>query len=76
MITPPNISWLALLPLLLVTGTGLVAMVTDLWSEGPDREGVGWVGVIGLLVTAVAAVALWNTRISTLSDALVLDRYG
>lgn len=76
MITPPNISWLALLPLLLVTGTALLAMITDLWSEGPDREGVGWVGVIGLLVTAVAAVALWNTRISTMSDALVLDRYG
>ncbi|MCK6555470.1 NADH-quinone oxidoreductase subunit N [Candidatus Binatia bacterium] len=76
MIAPPDISWLALLPVLLVAGTALLAMVTDLWSEGPDRDSVGWVGVIGLIVTAVAAAALWNTRISTLSDALVLDRYG
>jgi len=76
MITPPSVSWLALLPLLLVTGTALTAMLVDLWSEGPDREGVGWIGLIGLLATAVAAVALWNTRISTTADALVLDRYG
>jgi len=76
MTSPPTISWVALLPLLLITGTALAAMLTDLWSEGPDREGVGWVGLLGLLATVVAAMALWNTHVSTLSDALTLDRYG
>jgi NADH-quinone oxidoreductase subunit N len=75
-IEAPNIAWAALLPLLTVTATALVTLLADLWTEGPDREGLGWIGLVGLTVTAVTAVALWNTRLSTLSDAIVVDRYG
>jgi len=76
MIPPPSISWLTILPLLIVTGTAVVVMVADLWMEGPDREGLGWIGLIGLIATAVAAITLWTTRLSSFSDAIVLDRYG
>src|SRR5713101_1260290 len=76
MIPAPDISWLAILPLLMVTGTALLVMVADLWTEGPDREGLGWIGLVGLLVTAITAIALWTTHVSAFSGAIVLDRYG
>jgi NADH-quinone oxidoreductase subunit N len=76
MIAAPDISWAALLPLLFVTGTALATLVADLFMEGPDREGLGWIGLLGLAATAIASVALWNTRATTLSGAIVVDRYG
>jgi NADH-quinone oxidoreductase subunit N len=76
MITPPTISWLSILPLLIVTGTAVLVMVADLWMEGPDREGLGWLGLVGLIAAAIAAMALWNTHLSAFSDAVVVDRYG
>lgn len=76
MITLPDVSWIAILPLLIVTGTAILTLVADLWMEGPDREALGWIGLVGLLATAVAAIALWNTRLSTFANALVVDRYG
>ncbi len=76
MIAAPSISWIAILPLLIVTGTALVTLIADLWMEGPDREGLGWIGLLGLVLAAVSAVALWNTKLSTLSDAVIVDRYG
>ncbi|MFQ5665299.1 MAG: NADH-quinone oxidoreductase subunit N [Candidatus Binatia bacterium] len=76
MIATPPVSWLAVLPLLIVTGTALLVMVTDLWTEGPDREGLGWLGLTGLVIAGIAAMALWNTRLSGFSDAIVVDRYG
>ena len=76
MIAAPNIAWLAVLPLLIVTGTAMLVLVADLWMEGPDREALGWIGLLGLAIAAVAAVALWNTRLSTFSDTIVVDRYG
>jgi NADH-quinone oxidoreductase subunit N len=76
MIPTPNISYVALLPILILTGTALLALIADLWMEGPDREGLGWIGLLGLVATAITALTLWSTRISTLSDTLVVDRYG
>jgi len=76
MIAAPNISFVALLPMLILTGTALLALVADLWMEGPDREGLGWIGLAGLVATAITAMTLWNTHVSTLSDTLAVDRYG
>ncbi len=76
MIAAPDIAWIALLPSLILTGTALLALVADLWMEGPDREGLGWIGLVGLAATAITALALWNTRISTLSGTIIVDRYG
>jgi NADH-quinone oxidoreductase subunit N len=62
--------------LLLVTGSALLVMLADLWMEGPDREGLGWIGLVGLAATATTAIALWNTRISSFSATIIVDRYG
>jgi len=76
MITFPDISWIAILPLLIVTGTAVLTLLADLWMEGPDREALGWIGLVGLLVAAVAAITLWNKHLSTFSNAVIIDRYG
>src|SRR5262245_5638679 len=76
MIPAPNISLLAILPLLILTGTAVLVMLADLWTEGPDREGLGWIGLVGLTAAAVAAIALWNTHESSFADAVIIDRYG
>jgi NADH-quinone oxidoreductase subunit N len=76
MITLPDISWIAILPLLIVTGTAVLTLIADLWMEGPDREALGWIGLLGLLVAAVTVIPLWNTHLSTFANAVVIDRYG
>jgi len=76
MISAPDISWIAILPLLILTVTAILTLVADLWMQGPDRESLGWIGLVGLVVAAGAAVALWSTHLSTFSGAIVVDRYG
>jgi NADH-quinone oxidoreductase subunit N len=75
-VTLPDISWLALLPVLIVSGTGMLVLVTDLWVEGPDREGLGWIGIVGLLVAAVVSALLWNTHALAFAGGFGIDRYA
>jgi NADH-quinone oxidoreductase subunit N len=76
MTNPPDISWIAILPFLLVTGTAILTLLADLWMQGPDRDALGWIGLVGLLATAVAAIALWKTNMSAFSGAVAIDAYG
>jgi NADH-quinone oxidoreductase subunit N len=72
--TFPTIPWLALLPILVVTGTAFLVLLADLFTEGPDREGLGWIGILGFIVTAIVASLLWNS--SGGGSGIVLDRYA
>ncbi len=76
MIAATPVAWLVLLPVLLLTGTALLVMVTDLWMEGPDRDGLGWLGIVGLAVTAVASVTLWNQGEIGFGGMMAVDRYA
>lgn len=72
----PEISWLALLPMLVVTGTALVVLLVDLFADGPDREGLGWIGIAGLAVGAIVSALLWTTQQSGFDGAYVIDKYA
>jgi len=76
MIAGVAIPWLVLLPVLLLTGTALLVMVSDLFLEGPDRDGLGWLGIVGLVVTAVASMTLWNQPEAGFGGTMALDRYA
>ncbi|MBI1818417.1 MAG: NADH-quinone oxidoreductase subunit N [Deltaproteobacteria bacterium] len=76
MIAATPVAWLVLLPVLLLTGTALLVMVTDLWMEGPDRDGLGWLGIVGLAVTAVASITLWNQGETGFGGMMSVDRYA
>ena len=71
-----DISWSALLPLIVLVATSLTVLVSDLFLRGPGRSVLAWIGIAGLAVTATAAVSLWDTTTSTLSGALLVDRFG
>jgi NADH-quinone oxidoreductase subunit N len=75
-VTPPDISWLALLPTLIVSATAMAILVADLWLEGPDREGLGWIGMVGLLIAAVVSGLLWNTHEVGFAGGFTLDRFA
>lgn len=74
--TFPEISWLALLPGLVVLGTAFLVMIADLFTDGPDREGLGWIGIAGLIVAAVVSATLWNTHETGFASGLIVDRYA
>ena len=76
MITFPDIAWLPLLPVLIVTGTTFVVLIADLFVEGPDREGLGWIGLVGLGAAAIASALLWGAHESAFADSIALDRYA
>jgi len=73
--TFPPIPWAALLPVLIISGTAMVVLLADLWTEGPDRDGLGWLGIAGLLVAAVTSALLWNTQQSGFDGTWIVDRY-
>ena len=72
----PEITWLPLLPMLIVTGTAMVVLVADLFVEGPDREGLGWIGLLGLGAAAITSALLWTTKETAFADSVALDRYA
>jgi len=72
----PEISWFVILPTVLVVGTGLLILLIDLWMEGPDRDALGWLGIAGLIVTAIASVALWNTHEIGFAGGMAVDRFA
>ena len=72
----PEISWLVALPTMLVVGTGVLILLIDLWMEGPDRDSLGWLGIVGLVITAIASMSLWNTHESSFSDGMIVDRFA
>jgi NADH-quinone oxidoreductase subunit N len=47
-----------------------------LFVEGPDREGLGWIGIVTFLLAAIVSAALWNTRESGFGGAVIVDRYA
>jgi len=74
--TFPEISWAALLPTLLLTFTGFAILIGDLLVSGRERDSLGWIGVVGLAVTAIASAALWNRHEVAFAGMLALDRYA
>lgn len=74
--TDLDIGWLPLLPTLIVTATCFVVLLADLFAEGPDRDGLGWIGLVGLIAAAVVSALLWTTKATAFSGAIALDRYA
>lgn len=72
----PDVSWTVLLPVLLLTGTGIAVLLADLAVTGPEKDGLAWIGLIGVAVTAMASVALWSTGDSAFFGTIVLDRFA
>ena len=58
-VTPFTGNWYVALPALLVAATGMLVMAADLVIQGPDRDGLAVLGMLGLAAAAATAVWLW-----------------
>ena len=70
----PPIDWLAVLPLMLVSGLGLTLLALGLFVD--DDETLGWVTLIGLAVTAIATALLAGQKSITFNGTFALDGYA
>ncbi len=73
---PTDVSWLALLPGMIVTAAAVLALLADLSTAGPDREGLGWIGILGLGAAALAAALSWNAGAIGFGGTFALDRFA
>jgi NADH-quinone oxidoreductase subunit N len=74
--TLTDISWPALVPGLIVTITAVIVLIADLFIEGPDREGLGWISLVGLVAAGIASAVLWGSNAGGFGDTFLLDRYA
>jgi NADH-quinone oxidoreductase subunit N len=71
----PSINWLAVLPLGLTSLLGLVLLALGLVVD--DDESLGWVMLVGLVVTAIATACLAaGEKASTFNGTFALDGYA
>lgn len=71
-----DVSWLPLLPCLMVAAAAVIVLVADLFTEGPDREGLGWIGMLGLGMAALSSALLWSADAAGFGGSFVLDRFA
>jgi len=74
--TEVDVSWSALLPLLLLSSTSVLVLLADLFLRGPSRAPLAWLGLVGLAATAASAISLWDVETTTLVGSFIVDRYG
>jgi len=70
----PAIDWLATLPVLLTSALGVLLLGLGLFVE--DDESLGWVTLLGLVVTAITTVLLTGQKSSTFGGTFALDGYA
>jgi len=63
--TPPSVNLLVIAPLLIVAGTGILAMIIDLVVPDDKKNWAVWLAVIGLLLALVQSVGMWNCNCVT-----------
>ena len=51
-------------------------LIADLFVEGPDREGLGWIGLVGLGAAAHRLGAAVDDEGDGFGDSIALDRYA
>jgi NADH-quinone oxidoreductase subunit N len=73
-LTIPAIDWLAVLPVGLTSLLGILLLALGLFID--DDETLGWVTVIGLVVSAVATAVLAGQKVSTFNGTFALDAYA
>jgi len=74
MIALPDINWLALLPIILMSCLGIALLCGGLFTD--DDEVLGWGAIVGLGGTMVVTALLAGQRVSTLQGTLALDAYA
>ncbi len=74
-LTLPPINWFAVVPVGLVTLLGLVLLALGLYVD--DDESLGWVALVGLVISAIATACLAaGEKATTFNGTFALDGYA
>lgn len=76
MITLPPINLLSLLPAIIPTVTGILMLCWDLGMKDEERPRLAWLGIIGLLITAIVSFWLHGRNELAFNGSIALDSYG
>ena len=75
--TLPAINWLSVLPTLLLSVTGMLALFWDIWMKDDERSLLGWLSLTGIVVTALCSWLLWGQNdVVSFSGMFALDAYA
>jgi NADH-quinone oxidoreductase subunit N len=72
----PAISWSALLPMLVVTGTGLLILVLDSFTPSAQRSRLAVISLLGIVAAAGATVGGWGQPEIIFGGMLAADAFG
>ena len=75
MIPPPPVDLGALLPALIVFGTGVLVLLLDLLPPR-TKDHLGGVALAGIVGALLGAIALWNHETRAFRDMVLLDNYA
>ncbi len=76
MIDLPPVNLLSLLPTVILTVTGLLMLCWDLGMRDEERHRLAWLGIFGLVATAVVSFCLLGHNESAFNGSLALDGYA
>ncbi len=72
----PTISWGAMMPLLLITATGLLVLVLDPLTAPQHRERLAFLGLAGILAAAAAVLVRWGESELLFGGMLAADAFA
>jgi NADH-quinone oxidoreductase subunit N len=75
MIPPPPVDLGALLPALIVFGTGVLVLLLDLLPPR-TKDHLGGVALAGIVGALIGAITLWNHETRAFRDMVLLDNYA
>jgi NADH-quinone oxidoreductase subunit N len=76
MIPAPPIELGALVPTLIVLGTGVLVLILDLVPPRQSKEHLGGVALAGLVAALLASIAQWGHGARAFRDMVLLDDYA
>src|SRR5215813_6111384 len=76
MIKLPPVNLLSLLPSVIPTVTGLFMLCWDLGMRDEERDRLAWLGIFGLLITAIISFCLLGRNELAFNGSIALDSYA
>jgi NADH-quinone oxidoreductase subunit N len=68
-----NSDWLSILPVLILSGWGMVLLMVELFVRKERSALIGWLSMIGIVGALIALAMLWRQNVSGFGGMVVLD---
>jgi NADH-quinone oxidoreductase subunit N len=72
----PALTWRPLLPMLILSGTGLMLILLDLAPPRGRKSHLGLLGLFGIAAALLISLALWGQTERAFNDMVVLDSFA